>query len=114
MAAPLAADLKKKHGVARVPVRRDDEVTIVRGTFKGREGRVTAVYRKKWVLHVDRVTREKVNGQSVPVGVDPSKCVITKLKLDGDRKALLARKAGGAGGKGKFTEAEVEAMQAVE
>ncbi len=51
------------------------------------------------------------------VGVDPSKCIITKLKLDKDRKALLDRKAAGKGadkGKGKFTEQEVQAMQDVD
>ena len=44
------------------------------------------------------------------VGVDPSKCIVTKLKLDKDRKALLDRKQGAKGaekGKGKFTEKEV-------
>lgn len=114
MAAPLSRDLRSKHGVRSIPVRKDDEVTVVRGTFKGREGRVTTVYRKKWVIHVDRVVREKVNGQTVPVGLDPSKCVITKLKLDKDRKTLLERRGGGAEKKGKFTEAEVEAMKGVE
>jgi hypothetical protein len=31
--------------------------------LKGREGKVTQVYRKKWVIHVERITREKVNGE---------------------------------------------------
>ena len=102
-----------------VPIRKGDEVVIKRGATdrKDKDGKVVQVYRKKWVIHVDRVTREKVNGASVPVGLDCSKVVITKIKLDKDRKALLERKGGAAGegkGKGKFTEAEVEAMQAVE
>jgi hypothetical protein len=33
-----------------------------------------------------------VNGATVNVGLDPSKVVITKLKIDKDRKALLERK----------------------
>lgn len=48
--------------VKSMPVRKDDEVLITRGTFKGRDGKVIQVYRKKWVIHIDRVTREKVNG----------------------------------------------------
>ena len=46
-----------------------------------------------------------------------SQVVITKLKLDKDRKALLDRKQGRKGadkGKGKFTEQEVQAMQDVD
>jgi len=50
--------------VNAVPIRKDDEVQVVRGTFKGREGKVTAVYRRKWVIHIERITREKVNGAS--------------------------------------------------
>ena len=56
-------------------------------------------------------------GQTVNVGIDPSKCQITKLKIDKDRKALLERKKGGAGadkGKGKITDSEVQAMQDVD
>jgi len=96
-------------------LRKDDEVTVVRGNYKGREGKVVQVYRKKWVIHIERITREKVNGATVNVGIDPSKVVITKLKIDKDRKALLERKSGGPeAGKGKFTEDEVKAMQDVD
>jgi ribosomal protein uL24 len=52
-----------KFQVRSVPVRKDDEVQVVRGTYKGREGKVVQVYRRKWVIHVERITREKVNGK---------------------------------------------------
>lgn len=93
----------KKLQVRSIPIRKDDEVTIVRGTNKDKEGKVTSVYRLKYVIHVERVSREKTNGQSVPLGVHPSNVVITKLKLDKDREAILERiKAGReTGSKGK-------------
>lgn len=81
--------------VRSIPLRKDDEVTIVRGSNKGREGKVTSVYRLKWVVHVDRVVREKSNGQSVPLGIAPSKVVITKLRMDKDREQILERIAKG-------------------
>ncbi len=31
---------------------------------QGREGKIVQVYRKKWVIHIERITREKVNGES--------------------------------------------------
>ena len=49
--------------VRSVPIRKDDEVQVVRGTFKGREGKIVQVYRRKWVIHIERITREKVNGK---------------------------------------------------
>src|SRR5690606_7884837 len=36
-------------------------------------GVIKACYRKKWVIHIDKLNRDKENGQTVPVGVDPSK-----------------------------------------
>ncbi|RHY30677.1 hypothetical protein DYB32_004112 [Aphanomyces invadans] len=95
--------------VRSIPIRKDDEVLIVRGSNKGKEGRVTQVYRKKFVIHVERVVKEKVNGAAVNTGIHPSKVVITKLKLDKDRKKILERKnrAVGDKNKGKFTEADV-------
>merc|ERR1712217_25539 len=103
MSAPLSKDLRNKHAVRSLPVRRDDEVMIARGHYHDREGKVTQVYRKKWRIHIERVTRDKANGQTVPIGIHPSKVMITKLKLDKDRKALLDRK-NRALKKGKYTE----------
>lgn len=116
MSAALSSELRNKYHVRSMPVRKDDEVSVVRGTYKGREGKVIQCYRKKWVIHVERITREKASGATVQVGINTSKCVITKLKLDKDRKALLDRKKGANAekGKGKFTEDEVAAMQNVD
>ncbi|KAK7709169.1 60S ribosomal protein L26A [Diaporthe eres] len=103
MSAPLSKELREKYNVRSIPIRKDDEVQIVRGSNKDKEGKVTSVYRLKYVIHVERVTREKVSGQSVPLGIHPSNVVITKLKLDKDRESILERiKAGReAGVKGK-------------
>mmetsp|Transcript_35136 Transcript_35136/g.47828 ORF Transcript_35136/g.47828 Transcript_35136/m.47828 type:complete len:109 (-) Transcript_35136:52-378(-) len=107
MSSPLSKDLRLKYGVRAVPIRRDDEVMIMRGHFHDREGKITQVYRKKFRIHVERVTRDKVNGQTVPVGIHPSKVRITKLRLDKDRKALLDRK-GGKAKKGKYSDKDTE------
>lgn len=50
------------------------------------------MYRKKWVIHVDRVQRDKSNGASAAIGIHPSNVVITTIKLDKDRRAILERK----------------------
>lgn len=62
MSAPLSAELRKKYNVRAVPIRKDDVVTVVRGTFKKREGKVITCFRKKYVIHIERLTREKANG----------------------------------------------------
>merc|ERR1712008_240508 len=80
---------KARHGVRSMPIRKDDEVIITRGMYKTREGKVTACFRKKFVVHVERITREKANGATVNVGIPASSLTITKLKMDKDRKAAL-------------------------
>ena len=53
------------------------------------------------MLHIERLVREKSNGQSVPIGIAPSKVVITKLKLDKDRESILERLKQGREAKAK-------------
>ena len=53
---------------------------IVRGHYKGQQvGKVVQVYRKKFVIHIERIQREKANGASVNVGIHPSKVNICQL-----------------------------------
>eukprot|EP00478_Filoreta_tenera_P003380 GABV01003572.1.p3 GENE.GABV01003572.1~~GABV01003572.1.p3 ORF type:complete len:104 (+),score=39.30 GABV01003572.1:124-435(+) len=92
MSAALSKDLQKKYNVRSLPIRKGDEVQVVRGRFKKHEGKVVCVYRLKYVIHIERITREKNNGATVFVGIHPSKVVITKPWLDRDRKQLLERK----------------------
>ncbi|KAL1742373.1 translation protein SH3-like domain-containing protein [Schizophyllum fasciatum] len=92
MSSSLSKELRGKHNARSLPIRKDDEVRIVRGKYKGREGKVTQVYRKKWVIHVDRVQRDKSNGSTAPIGIHPSNVVITTIKLDKDRREILERK----------------------
>lgn len=67
MSAPLSKELQKKYNVRSMSVRKGDTVRIVRGdeTKKnGKDVKVTAVYRKKFCIHVADLTREKANGKS--------------------------------------------------
>lgn len=63
MSAMLSHDLRKKYNVRSVPIRKNDEVKVMRGEKKGEAGKVVQVYRKKFVIHVERLTREKATGE---------------------------------------------------
>eukprot|EP01041_Mallomonas_annulata_P001429 gene1429-2747_t len=113
MVSPLSKDLFQKYHVRSIPIRKDDEVKVTRGFFKQREGKVVQVYRRKYVIHVERCTRDKANGQTVQVGIDASNVEITKLKLDKSRKAILERQnrsKDSLKAKGKYSEADVGNM----
>ena len=55
LSANLAKDLREKYGIRSLPVRKDDEVLIVRGSNAEVRGKITAVYRKKWCIYVEKV-----------------------------------------------------------
>merc|ERR1711894_398692 len=110
MSSPLSKELRQKHNARSIPVRKDDEVQVVRGHYKGQSGKVVQVYRKKFCIHIERIHRDKANGASVHVGIHPSKVVILKLKMDKDRKRILERKARSRqqlADKGKHTEESI-------
>ena len=65
--------------VRSLPIRKDDEVQVVRGTYKNRDGKVTQVYRKKFVIHVERITREKNNGNGMCAFHVTSICVVCRV-----------------------------------
>ena len=74
MSAPLSKELRQKYNVRSMPLRKDDEVVVTRGHFKSQQsGKIISVYRKKWILHIERVQREKANGATVNVGIHSSK-----------------------------------------
>lgn len=93
MSATLSGDLRKKYGIRSVPIRKNDEVIIRHGKHAQKEGKVTLVRRSKYVINVEKVVREKVNGQSVNLGLHPSNVIITKLAADKNRDALIERRS---------------------
>ncbi len=72
---------------------------------------------KLFIIYVDLLFFKLTTGQTVKIGIHPSKCIVKKLKLDKDRKSILARRAAGrvkeAKGE-KITEAEVAAVSKAE
>lgn len=67
------------------------------------------------LISCDNVSHCSPAGATVQVGIDPSKVVVTKLRLDKDRKKLLERKKGkGAADGNKFSEQDGETMENVD
>jgi len=95
LTAPLSEELQKELGIKRLRVRKNDTVLIVRGSFKGHEGRVVKVDVKKVRVYVEGVTRVRSDGREVHIPIHPSKVVITKLDMSDEwrRKVIERRKA---------------------
>ena len=90
----LSKELKKKHDKRNFPVRKGDNVSIMRGEFKGKSGKIENVDMKKMKVLIDGIYRTKKDGSKVAVMFEPSNLQIKELVLeDKKRKASLERKA---------------------
>ena len=93
MSCHLSKTLRETHKIRSLPIKWGDEVKIMKGKAKGRVGKVTQVYRKRNVIYVDKVNREKQNGQQVFLPIRPCHCIIEKLFENKDRKKTIERRA---------------------
>jgi large subunit ribosomal protein L24 len=91
--SPLSSELREKYKRRSVRPRVGDTVKIVRGEFKGIEGKVTKVLAKRGKLNVEGVTKEKAEGGASPLPIDTSKVIVTSLNLEDKlRKAKLGER----------------------
>ncbi len=78
----LSQDLREKYRKKSVRPREGDSVRIVRGEFKGIEGKVTKVSPDQGTLNVEGVTREKQKGGTALVPIRASNVVVTAVVVD--------------------------------
>jgi len=74
--------LKLKYKKKTIRSRKGDSVKIVRGGFKGIEGKVSRVDGQKGKLFVEGVNREKIAGGTALAPIDASKVIVTSVDLD--------------------------------
>ena len=92
MGANLSKDLQKKYGKKSARVIEGDSVTILRGEFKGVDGKVSKISTQKSSVAIDGVKKEKTKGDKFHVYIHSSNLVITSL--NGDDKWRMAKLQG--------------------
>jgi large subunit ribosomal protein L24 len=91
--AHLAKSLRERHGVRSARVRAGDKVRVLRGTFKGREGKVDRVDLKNSRIYIAKVEMVKKDGATkVQMPITPSNCMIVELDLSDKRRAAKLTK----------------------
>ena len=93
MSCHLSKSLRDQYKLRSLPIKRGDEVKILKGKAKGKFGKVVQVYRKRNCIYVDKVQREKQNGQTVFLPIKPYYCVVEKLLINKDRSKTIERNA---------------------
>jgi len=105
--ASLSPDLKSSHNTNSIPVRTGDTVRVMRGDYKGFEGKVTRVDRREYRIFVEGATREKVDGSTALIPIHPSKVMITRLNLDDKWRREILKRKGGIAEKAKPAEEKI-------
>ncbi|MFO7792834.1 MAG: 50S ribosomal protein L24 [Candidatus Saliniplasma sp.] len=81
MSSTLSSDLRDKYGIKSLPVRKGDEVEIMRGSFKGLINKIAEVDRRNEKVYIENVTVQKADESKEPYGVHPSNLKIVDLNL---------------------------------
>ena len=79
LGANLSKDLQKKYGKKSARVVEGDSVTILRGEFKGVDGKVSKISTQKTSVAIEGVKKEKTKGDKFDVYIHTSNLVITSL-----------------------------------
>jgi large subunit ribosomal protein L24 len=92
MGARLSEALSKEYSTRSAAVIKGDTVKVMRGDFKGTEGKVQDVSLANGTIAVEGVISTKVDGTEVPRLIYPSNVMITKLELKDGRRASIIKK----------------------
>jgi large subunit ribosomal protein L24 len=102
ISAPLADSLRELYKKRTARVVKGDSVKVMRGEYKGVEGKVERINTELGTLNIEGVQREKIRGGQVKVPIHASKVMLINLRLDDkyragkiqgeNPKAVLAKK----------------------
>ena len=82
LGSQLSEDLRKKYGKKSVRVIEGDSIKIVRGEFKGVDGKISKVSTKKNSVAVEGVKKEKTKGDKFDVYIHTSNLLVTGLNTE--------------------------------
>ncbi|HEY7367655.1 MAG TPA: 50S ribosomal protein L24 [Nitrosopumilaceae archaeon] len=82
VAGSLSKELRKKYGKRSMRIIADDTVRIIRGEYKGIDGKVKKVSTEKNGVAIEGITKEKLKGEKVDVYISSSNILITALNTD--------------------------------
>ncbi|MDP8889230.1 MAG: 50S ribosomal protein L24 [Thermoproteota archaeon] len=85
--AVLEDSLRKQYGRKKIRVVKGDSVRVVRGEYKGVEGKVEKVNTEHATFHIEGIQREKIRGGQVKVPIHSSNVMVISLNLDDDYRS---------------------------
>jgi len=89
----LSKELREEYSKRNVPAKKGDSVKVVRGNFKGENGKIDKINLKKSKIYISGIEIAKKDGTKTFPPFEPSNLIITKLNLDDKKRVkILERK----------------------
>jgi large subunit ribosomal protein L24 len=89
LAAHLSKELREKYKTRSFPVRKGDEVEVMRGEFKKKRGKISRSDLKKYKVYIEGMTIKRTDGTERQVAFHPSNLKIINLNLDDKRRVKM-------------------------
>ncbi|MFA6268662.1 MAG: 50S ribosomal protein L24 [archaeon] len=90
VASHLDEKLAKELGTRSITIRKNDVVKVMRGSSKGKSGKITSVDRTANKIYIEKVVAKKSNGEERQVPIDASKVLV--IELDRTDRKRIAKK----------------------
>ena len=104
----LSKQLREKYGQRSVRILNGDTIKVIRGEFKGVDGKVIKVSTAKHTIAIEGIKKQKRKGDKIDVYVDSSNVVITNLNTDDKWRTVRLEKKPKAKIKAEKTENKTE------
>ncbi|HEV8386643.1 MAG TPA: 50S ribosomal protein L24 [Nitrososphaera sp.] len=114
VSASLADNLREVYKKRTLRVVKGDSVKVLRGEYKGVEGKVENVDTEHGTLNIEGVQREKIKGGQVKVPIHASKVMITNLNLSDKYRSNKVQGDNPREPPAKVTEEKVESQNSKE
>jgi len=93
VSAHLSEVLRNRFGRRSLPLRKGDEVKVMRGSDKGFRGKVERIDLRNSKVYIEGLNIKKVDGSEVMKPVDPSNLVILDAKMEDKRRQAIVERS---------------------
>lgn len=87
----ISKELRKsmKSKTRSVLARKGDNVKVMRGSFKGKNGKISSIATLRCKIFIEGFNRKTLRGKEVPVPFEPSNLLLVGVEMSQSRKELF-------------------------
>jgi len=92
IAGHLNEKLKKELNKRSIPLRKNDTVKVVRGSNKGKTGKIIEVNRTSMKIFIEKIIGKKSDGTEYKIAIDPSNVVVIEIDKSDKKRTKNVKK----------------------